>query len=74
VVLGAGKGNADVQQVLGFRQTTNSDDLPKWRIQVRARSHAFRVPHPLSGAGSELGETSVHRSRRSCWCGVVGEG
>jgi len=44
VVLGAGKGNADVQQVLGFRQTADSSDLPKWRIQIQLMKPGTWIP------------------------------
>jgi|AntRauMFilla1563_2_1112583.scaffolds.fasta_scaffold483382_1 hypothetical protein len=30
-------GNSDIQQILGFRQTANSDELPKWRIQIQVK-------------------------------------
>ena len=35
VLGGVGKGSTDVQQILGFRQTSNTDELPKWRIQIQ---------------------------------------
>mmetsp|Transcript_20239 Transcript_20239/g.28016 ORF Transcript_20239/g.28016 Transcript_20239/m.28016 type:complete len:401 (+) Transcript_20239:61-1263(+) len=43
VLLGMGKGN-DVQQVLGFRQTGSSEELPKWRIQIQLMKPGTWVP------------------------------
>mmetsp|Transcript_40198 Transcript_40198/g.75353 ORF Transcript_40198/g.75353 Transcript_40198/m.75353 type:complete len:408 (-) Transcript_40198:214-1437(-) len=39
-----GKGSSDVQQVLGFRQTGSSEELPKWRIQVQLMKPGTWVP------------------------------
>uniref|UniRef100_A0A7S0QNV0 Chlorophyll synthase n=1 Tax=Pyramimonas obovata TaxID=1411642 RepID=A0A7S0QNV0_9CHLO len=44
VLLGAGKGSADVQQILGFRQTSATDELPKWRIQIQLMKPGTWVP------------------------------
>jgi len=37
-------GNSDIQQILGFRQTGNSDELPKWRIQIQLMKPGTWVP------------------------------
>ena len=66
VVLGAGKGNADVQQVLGFRQTADSSDLPKWRIQVR-------VLLPTPATCSLRAHLYVAGAPFACCCGRIVE-
>ncbi|KAK3283621.1 hypothetical protein CYMTET_8707 [Cymbomonas tetramitiformis] len=43
VLLGVG-GSSDVQQLLGFRQTKSSEELPKWKIQIQLMKPGTWVP------------------------------
>ncbi|XRA96748.1 chlorophyll synthase [Pycnococcus provasolii] len=46
VVGGLGKGNADVQRILGFRQTdgAEAEEVPKWQVMVQLSKPGTWVP------------------------------